>query len=66
MQLITPSFVAYLCVLAALVYTGKGCLRMYHANEVGKLGLGVACISIGLFLFITVVPSFQILITRVL
>lgn len=58
--MITPSFVLYLCMLAALVYAWKASWRLYKAGEVGTLGLGVSCMCLGLFLFMTVVPALTV------
>jgi hypothetical protein len=56
---ITPSFVLWLFLLAALVYASKTTYRLYKAGETGTIGLGVSCMSGGLFLFMTVVPAVQ-------
>lgn len=61
--MITPSFVLYLFLLSALVYAAKTSFSLYKGGEVGRLGLGVSCMSGGLFLFMTVVPTFTTILT---
>lgn len=62
-HLLRPSFLLFLFLLAALVYTAKTSYRLYKNDGAGTLGLAVSCMSGGLFLFMTVVPAFTVLMT---
>lgn len=62
-HLLTPSFLLYLFLLSGLVYAAKTSYKLFKGGEAGRLGLAVSCMSGGLFLFMTVVPTFTVLMT---
>jgi hypothetical protein len=60
-----PSFVAFLCLLSALVYATRTAWGQYKHHSAGTPALALACISGGLFLFMTIVPGFILLMVGV-